>query len=156
MPLAPLSGRSAIQWLWRLSLPNAHFISQENVPAAKGKAALGSQQQGAAAAPAPAVQLPSPAEALGPLLEPLATMLYDTLRPAVVVMQDMDELCELVDILKHEVGSGCHPGSTRVWKEARRLQPACTCPDVGRARRTGGRAPGVRLEHYPLECFAVQ
>lgn len=54
----------------------------------------------AAAPPAP---LPPSADALAPLLEPLATMLYDQLRPAVVMMQDLDELCELVDILKHEV-----------------------------------------------------
>ncbi|GLC45161.1 hypothetical protein PLESTB_000428800 [Pleodorina starrii] len=52
---------------------------------------------------AAAAVLPSSADALAPLLEPLATMLYDQLRPAVVIMQDLDELCELVDILKHEV-----------------------------------------------------
>ncbi|KAG2494830.1 hypothetical protein HYH03_007071 [Edaphochlamys debaryana] len=69
-------------------------------PGAKGSkpGAPGGPQ---ASAPAPA--LPSSAEALAPLLEPLATLLYDQLRPAVVVMQDLDELCELVDILKHEV-----------------------------------------------------
>lgn len=37
-------------------------------------------------------------------MEPLATMLYDTLRPHIVQLQHLDELCELVDILKHEVG----------------------------------------------------
>ncbi|GFR40890.1 hypothetical protein Agub_g1542 [Astrephomene gubernaculifera] len=56
-----------------------------------------------AAAGTPPLPLPPSADALAPLLESLATMLYDQLRPAVVVMQDIDELCELVDILKHEV-----------------------------------------------------
>ena len=30
-------------------------------------------------------------------------MLYDALRPALIAVQSLDELCELVDILKHEV-----------------------------------------------------
>ena len=70
------------------------------------------QQPAAGAAAAPQGG-PSP-EALAPLLEPLAMLLYDVLRPAVIGMQDIDELCELVDILKHEVG-GCRqaPGGTR-------------------------------------------
>jgi hypothetical protein len=38
-------------------------------------------------------------------MEPLCTVLYDVLRPLVVQLQDVDELCELVDILKHEVMS---------------------------------------------------
>ena len=42
-------------------------------------------------------------EQLAPLMEPLCTVLYDVLRPVVVQMQEVDELCELVDILKHEV-----------------------------------------------------
>ena len=37
-------------------------------------------------------------------MEPLCGVLYDVLRPLVVQLQDVDELCELVDILKHEVG----------------------------------------------------
>ena len=37
------------------------------------------------------------------LSEPLCTLLYDALRPAVIMLHDIDELCELVDILKHEV-----------------------------------------------------
>ncbi len=44
----------------------------------------------------------SPA-ALAPLLDPLCTLLYDVLRPAIVSLQDIDALCELVDILKIEV-----------------------------------------------------
>lgn len=124
------------------------------MPVAKGKGALGSQQQGAATAPAPAVSLPSPAEALGPLLEPLATMLYDTLRPAVVVMQDMDELCELVDILKHEVGAGCGPGFTSVCDGDRRLQHACSGSAVNRARQAGGRATMSVARALPCCSFA--
>ncbi|GAB4817343.1 hypothetical protein N2152v2_004389 [Parachlorella kessleri] len=44
----------------------------------------------------------SPA-ALAPLLDPLCTLLYDVLRPALVQQQDIDGLCTLVDILKIEV-----------------------------------------------------
>ena len=32
-------------------------------------------------------------------------MLYDALRPALIAVQSLDELCELVDILKHEARS---------------------------------------------------
>ncbi len=49
---------------------------------------------------------PAMADALRPLLEPLATILYDWLRPRFVQLHDFDELCELVDILKHEVRGG--------------------------------------------------
>eukprot|EP00891_Asterochloris_glomerata_P005633 jgi/Astpho2/5633/e_gw1.00079.14.1_t len=41
--------------------------------------------------------------ALGPLMEPLCTILYDTLRPRFIQLQHLNELCELVDILQHEV-----------------------------------------------------
>lgn len=41
--------------------------------------------------------------ALQPLIEPLALQLYDTLRPAFIQLQDLDALCDLVTILKHEV-----------------------------------------------------
>lgn len=40
---------------------------------------------------------------LSALSEPLCTVLYDALRPAIIMLQDIDELCEMVDILKHEV-----------------------------------------------------
>eukprot|EP00798_Chlamydomonas_sp_ICE-L_P008686 gene8686-34133_t len=42
-------------------------------------------------------------EQLTPLMEPLCTVLYDVLRPLVVQIHEIDELCELVDILKHEL-----------------------------------------------------
>lgn len=38
-----------------------------------------------------------------PLLEPLCTILYDSLRPTFISMSEMDQLCELVDIMRHEV-----------------------------------------------------
>ena len=41
--------------------------------------------------------------AMAPLLEPLCQMLYDEMRPGYVAMNDMDVLCELVHVLKHEV-----------------------------------------------------
>ena len=44
-------------------------------------------------------------EHLVQVMEPLCGALYDVLRPLVVQLQDIDELCELVDILKHEVGA---------------------------------------------------
>lgn len=40
---------------------------------------------------------------LAPLLDPLCTLLYDVLRPALVQLSDIDMLCQLVDILKVEV-----------------------------------------------------
>lgn len=43
---------------------------------------------------------------LAALSEPLCTILYDALRPAVIQLHSIDKLCELVDILKHEVRVG--------------------------------------------------
>ncbi|GAQ88312.1 oligomeric Golgi complex component 3 [Klebsormidium nitens] len=40
---------------------------------------------------------------LAPLIDPLCTVLYDTLRPRFIHEADLDLLCELVDILKAEV-----------------------------------------------------
>uniref|UniRef100_A0A0D6R7B6 Conserved oligomeric Golgi complex subunit 3 n=1 Tax=Araucaria cunninghamii TaxID=56994 RepID=A0A0D6R7B6_ARACU len=40
---------------------------------------------------------------LAPLVDPLCTLLYDTLRPKLIHEADLDLLCELVDILKTEV-----------------------------------------------------
>ncbi|XP_022754751.1 conserved oligomeric Golgi complex subunit 3-like isoform X2 [Durio zibethinus] len=40
---------------------------------------------------------------LAPLIDPLSTYLYDTLRPKLIHETDVDFLCELVDILKVEV-----------------------------------------------------
>ena len=37
------------------------------------------------------------------LMDPLCHVLYDVLRPAFITLQPLEELCELVDILKHEV-----------------------------------------------------
>jgi len=54
-------------------------------------------------APAAGQVSPVVADQLAPLMEPLCTILYDLLRPVVIQLQDVDELCELVDILKHEV-----------------------------------------------------
>ncbi|GIL47849.1 hypothetical protein Vafri_4496 [Volvox africanus] len=84
-----------------------HFFpgqqAQDSQPPPKATTGLAAKSAAGAAAAPPRPVLPSSADALAPLLEPLATMLYDQLRPAVVIMQDQDELCELVDILKHEV-----------------------------------------------------
>ena len=43
------------------------------------------------------------APGLEALMDPLCTILYDALRPAFITLQPLEELCELVDILKHEV-----------------------------------------------------
>ncbi|KAL4556348.1 hypothetical protein LXL04_038997 [Taraxacum kok-saghyz] len=40
---------------------------------------------------------------LAPLVDPLCTFLYDTLRPKLIHETNLDGLCELVDILKIEV-----------------------------------------------------
>lgn len=40
---------------------------------------------------------------LGPLMDPLATILYDAMRPRFIHLHSLTELCELVDILVHEV-----------------------------------------------------
>ncbi|KAM0949240.1 putative oligomeric Golgi complex, subunit 3, cullin repeat-like-containing domain superfamily [Dioscorea sansibarensis] len=43
------------------------------------------------------------ASSLAPLIDPLCTYLYDTLRPKIIHEASLDPLCELVDILKVEV-----------------------------------------------------
>lgn len=43
--------------------------------------------------------------ALSPLIDSLADMLYDTLRPAYIHLQDLNSLCQLVLILTNEVSS---------------------------------------------------
>ncbi len=40
--------------------------------------------------------------ALGALMDPLCTVLYDALRPAFIQLAGLEPLCELVDILQHE------------------------------------------------------
>ena len=54
--------------------------------------------------------LDASAGALSPLMDTLADMLYDSLRPAFIHLQDLSALCQLVDILQREVGpiSGCY------------------------------------------------
>ena len=43
------------------------------------------------------------AAALAPLLDPLCTLLYEALRPPLLQLQDLDELCRLHDILHTQV-----------------------------------------------------
>ena len=43
------------------------------------------------------------ASALSPLVDTLADILYDALRPAYIHLQDISALCQLVDILQREV-----------------------------------------------------
>ena len=40
---------------------------------------------------------------LAPLMDPLCTVLYDALRPTFIQLQSLEALCNLVDILQHEV-----------------------------------------------------
>ena len=47
--------------------------------------------------------LDASAGALSPLVDTLADMLYDSLRPAFIHLQDLSALCQLVDILQREV-----------------------------------------------------
>ena len=42
--------------------------------------------------------------AVAPLVDPLCTILYDMLRPAIIQLSSLDQLCELIAILQHEVG----------------------------------------------------
>ena len=39
---------------------------------------------------------------LAPLMDPLATILYDALRPRFIHLHSLEELCEIVNILTHE------------------------------------------------------
>ena len=51
--------------------------------------------------------LDASAGALSPLVDTLADVLYDSLRPAFIHLQDLSALCQLVDILQREVSSPC-------------------------------------------------
>jgi hypothetical protein len=42
-------------------------------------------------------------ESMKPLLEPMCNILYDALRPTCIMISDIDQLCELVEIMRHEV-----------------------------------------------------
>lgn len=44
-----------------------------------------------------------PAAALQPLMEALSDFLYDRLRPRILVLADLDSICELADVLKAEI-----------------------------------------------------
>ncbi|KAL6746597.1 component of oligomeric golgi complex 3 [Haematococcus lacustris] len=88
--------------LWEQFFPNT--LS----PAASGQVAEGlaggeGHRGPAAAATASATVTAAARQALAGLTEPLCMLLYDVLRPAIIVLPDIDELCEMVDILKHEV-----------------------------------------------------
>jgi hypothetical protein len=72
---------------------------------------------------------PPTGEALRPLLEPLATLLYDALRPRFVQLSDIDSLVDLIDILQGEVGGRRRAG--RRWSGRR-----------WSGRRWGGRQAG--------------
>ena len=55
-------------------------------------------------------------------MDPLATILYDALRARFIQLQRLDELCELVDILVHEVtaelslqGQAVHDCISKQW-----------------------------------------
>mmetsp|Transcript_38034 Transcript_38034/g.90364 ORF Transcript_38034/g.90364 Transcript_38034/m.90364 type:complete len:779 (+) Transcript_38034:255-2591(+) len=41
--------------------------------------------------------------AMRPLVEPMCNILYDVLRPICIAMSDIDQLCEVVDIMRHEI-----------------------------------------------------
>lgn len=51
----------------------------------------------------PATSAAAGGAALAPLVDPLCTLLYDAVRPALIGVQDIDALCELADILRLEV-----------------------------------------------------
>jgi hypothetical protein len=62
------------------------------------------------------------------LTEPLCTALYDALRPRFILLQRLDDLCELVDILKHEVPAA--PAASALRKPLpgwlmKHCQPSC-------------------------------
>jgi hypothetical protein len=61
--------------------------------------------------PGDASPAPGDGGGLEPLMEPLCTVLYDVLRPQFILLQRLDDLCELVDILKHEVLLHCFAGA---------------------------------------------
>lgn len=70
---------------------------------------------------------------LVPVMEPLCGVLYDVLRPLVVQLQDIDELCELVDILKHEVGVRAGGGGEGLERRGGRVRDL----EEGAARACG-------------------
>ena len=67
--------------------------------------------------------------AVAPLVDPLCTILYDMLRPAIIQLQSLDQLCELIAILQHEVGPavGQRLGSLRSACNDDALATSCLC-----------------------------
>lgn len=51
----------------------------------------------------PATAAAAGGAALAPLVDPLCTLLYDGVRPALIGVQSIDALVELLDILRQEV-----------------------------------------------------
>ena len=76
--------------------------------------------------------------ALAPLIDTLATMLYDTLRPAYIQLQDLGALCQLVDILHHEVKL-CAPLQQRINQGERLCAQTLAGAVCGSAQRRGRR-----------------
>ncbi len=68
-------------------------------------------------------------------MEPLCTSLYDALRPRFILLQRLDDLCELVDILKHEV-SKRRPSIQ--FPTPKIAQPECASTDMCRRSAPGG------------------
>ena len=64
---------------------------------------------------------------LAPLMDPLCTVLYDALRPAFIQLQSLEALCNLADILQHEVClSWASPGDV-VGQQGTPASPAACC-----------------------------
>ena len=81
--------------------------------------------------------------ALAPLVEPLCMVLYDMLRPAFIQLQDLDDLCELVDILLHEVSA-----STQLQPDICQLaRLACwSLPIMSQGQHVQFACPGARWQ----------
>ena len=108
----PLLARNGCEHLLRVGQLEAQlfeqFFTSPMSPAATTPGAT--PKPAAPATPSgPPSSSSSSGEQLVQVMEPLCGVLYDVLRPLVVQLQDMDELCELVDILKHEVSEGYLP-----------------------------------------------
>ncbi|GAX72672.1 hypothetical protein CEUSTIGMA_g128.t1 [Chlamydomonas eustigma] len=98
----PLLARNGCEHLLRVGQLEAQlfdqfFGSSPTTSESSQKAAVPISANGAPTIPS------TSSEQLIQVMEPLCTVLYDVLRPLVVQLQEVDELCELVDILKHEV-----------------------------------------------------
>ena len=106
------SGSAYLLLLCRQEQQLFDFLFQGAAEAAPGGG--GGLEPAAAAGAAPGRGQP-----LGELLEPLADVLYDMLRPSVLSLTDIDYICDLVNILKGEVmeehgGGAVTPGLMNV------------------------------------------